>query len=154
MYGDFAEADKAMTQAWSSIRQARSLAAFHRWPRAEVALACGKLITARRLADNIVASTAGWHLVSALTIRARIAIAQSEPRQAEGDLHEAIGITATTQAYLAVIRSRLELGERSAAAHHGRTRGPLLCAGRYSRAISTIDSIATHVASTRPVFNR
>ena len=53
----------------------------------------------------------------------------------------------------AVIRSRLELGERSAAAHHARTRGPLLYAGRYSRAISTIDSIATHVASTIPAFN-
>jgi hypothetical protein len=54
----------------------------------------------------------------------------------------------------AVIRSRLERGERSAAAHHARTRGPLLYAGRYSRAISTIDSIATHVASMRPAFNR
>jgi hypothetical protein len=54
----------------------------------------------------------------------------------------------------AVIRSRLELGERSAAAHHGRIRGPLLYAGWYSRVISIIDSIATHVASTRPVFNR
>ena len=54
----------------------------------------------------------------------------------------------------AVIRSRLELCERSAAAHHARTRGPLLYAGWYSRVISTIDSIATHVASARPAFNR
>ena len=78
-----------------------------------------------------------------------------DPAVAERFRYDHLLLTGPERVWVtAVIRSRLELGERSAAAHHGRTRGPLLYAGWYSRALSTIDSIATHVASTRPAFNR
>ena len=78
-----------------------------------------------------------------------------DPAVAERFRYDHLLLTGPERVWVtAVIRSRLELGERSAAAHHARTRGSLLYAGWYSRAISTIHSIATHVASTRPVFNR
>ena len=41
----------------------------------------------------------GWHLVSALTTRARVAIAQGEPEQAERDAHDAFSHVADLKAY-------------------------------------------------------
>ena len=65
---------------------------------AQVALAGGDLSAARRWADEAVATTTGWHHMLALTTRARVAITQGEPEQAERDVHEALfcaaGITA------------------------------------------------------------
>ena len=57
---------------------------------AQAALARGDLIAARRWADDAVAATTGWHLSQALTTRARVAIAQGEPEQAERDAHDAL----------------------------------------------------------------
>jgi DNA-binding CsgD family transcriptional regulator len=69
---------------------------------AQAALAGGDLIVARRWADHAVTTTAGLHLVVALTTRARVAIAQGEPEQAERDAHDALAIAASLQAYLGI----------------------------------------------------
>ena len=59
---------------------------------AQVALAGGDLLAARRWADEAVATTTGWHHMLALTTRARVAITQSEPEQAERDIHDALAV--------------------------------------------------------------
>ena len=69
---------------------------------AQAALARGDLIAARRWADDAVAATTGWHRSLALTTRARVAIAQGEPEQAERDAHEALAIAASIGAYAGV----------------------------------------------------
>ena len=67
---------------------------------AQAALARGDLTAARRWADDAVAAATGWHLSLALATRARVAIAQGEPGQAERHAHEALAIAASTGAYL------------------------------------------------------
>jgi predicted ATPase/class 3 adenylate cyclase/DNA-binding CsgD family transcriptional regulator len=69
---------------------------------AEVDLARGDLIAARRWADDAVAVTAGWYLMYALTVRARVAIAQNEPEQAYRDTYDALTHGANVKAYLGV----------------------------------------------------
>ena len=61
-------------------------------PLAEVALARGDLPTARRYADETVALTAGVGQAIALVARARVAIAQDEPEQAERDAQDALAV--------------------------------------------------------------
>jgi DNA-binding CsgD family transcriptional regulator len=67
---------------------------------AEAALADEDLAAARRWADEAVSTTTGWWLMQALTARARVAIAQGEPEQAERDAHEALACAAGIKAYL------------------------------------------------------
>jgi predicted ATPase/class 3 adenylate cyclase/DNA-binding CsgD family transcriptional regulator len=67
---------------------------------AQAALAGGDLLGARRWADDAVARTTGWHLIWALTTRARVATAQGEPDQAEHDAHDALGYAAEVRAFL------------------------------------------------------
>jgi hypothetical protein len=67
---------------------------------AEVALAGGDLVAARNLADDAVSTTTGASLSDALTVRARVAIAQGEPDQAERDAHDALARAAEVEAYL------------------------------------------------------
>jgi predicted ATPase/class 3 adenylate cyclase/DNA-binding CsgD family transcriptional regulator len=64
------------------------------------ALAGGDLIAARRGADDAVTMATGFHLSQALTTRARVAIAQGEPEQAERDAHDALACAADVRAYL------------------------------------------------------
>jgi predicted ATPase/DNA-binding CsgD family transcriptional regulator len=65
---------------------------------AEAALADRDLATARRWADEAVSTSAGLLLVGSLTTRARAAIAQGEPEQAERDAREALARAADIQA--------------------------------------------------------
>ena len=65
-------------------------AALQRNWNAEAALADRDLAAARRWADEAVSTTTGGWLMSALTTRARVAIAQGEPEQAERDAHDAL----------------------------------------------------------------
>ena len=44
----------------------------------------------------------GWHLAVALTTRARVAIAQGEPEQADRDAHDALACAADVEAHLGV----------------------------------------------------
>ena len=69
---------------------------------AQAALAGGDLIAARRWADDAVSTTTGWYLSLALTTRARVAIAQGEPEQAERDAHDALARAAEVEAYLGI----------------------------------------------------
>jgi hypothetical protein len=57
-------------------------AAWGRLCKAQAALAGGDLVAARRWADDAVSATTGAFLSEALTTRARVAIAQGEPGQA------------------------------------------------------------------------
>ncbi|WP_240631675.1 LuxR family transcriptional regulator [Mycobacterium colombiense] len=68
----------------------RPLAATTTKPSAQVALARGDLASARRFAEDDVASAVGWFMVEALTTRARVALAEDEPGQAERDVHDAL----------------------------------------------------------------
>ena len=79
-----------------------AMAGVHRANSAQTALACGDLLAARRWADDAVATTTGWWLMYALTARARVAIAQGEPEQAERDAHDALARAADIQAYLEI----------------------------------------------------
>jgi predicted ATPase/class 3 adenylate cyclase/DNA-binding CsgD family transcriptional regulator len=69
---------------------------------AAAALASGDLIAARRLADEAVTTTAGWHLTRALTTSVRVSIAHGEPERAEHDAHDALALAASIQAHLEV----------------------------------------------------
>jgi DNA-binding CsgD family transcriptional regulator len=71
-------------------------------PLAEAALAGDDPAAARRWADDTVAVVPGCYQTSALTTRARVAIAQGEPEQAERDAHDALAIAASMQAYLGI----------------------------------------------------
>jgi predicted ATPase/class 3 adenylate cyclase/DNA-binding CsgD family transcriptional regulator len=66
---------------------------------AEVALAGGDLVAARRWADA-VSTTTGAFWSDPLTTRARVAIAQGAPDQAERDAHDALARAAQDEAYL------------------------------------------------------
>lgn len=100
--GDVAAAAKASEAAQQRLSVHGELAGANTNPMAEVALALGDLVTAGRWADQEVAASAGWHLARALTTRARISIAKSEPDQAERDAHKALACAAEYAAHLAV----------------------------------------------------
>ncbi|MGC2565033.1 MAG: LuxR C-terminal-related transcriptional regulator, partial [Mycobacterium sp.] len=74
------------------------VAAVQRTWNAEGALADGDLAAARHWADEAVSTTTGFYLLRALTTRARVAIAQGEPEQAERDAHDALARAADIQA--------------------------------------------------------
>ena len=97
--GEAAAADDAIVAGWQHISVQPAVAAIFTAYVAQAALARGDLTEARRLADDAVAATRGWHLAVALTTRARVAIAQGEPDQADRDAHDVLAITASTQAY-------------------------------------------------------
>jgi DNA-binding CsgD family transcriptional regulator len=69
---------------------------------AEAALAGEDLIAARRWTDDAVVTATGVWLMWALTTRARVAIAQGEPEQAERDVHDALALGAESNAYLLI----------------------------------------------------
>jgi predicted ATPase/class 3 adenylate cyclase/DNA-binding CsgD family transcriptional regulator len=98
--GDAAAAREACDAAWRHTYPLKELLTRSTVPMAETAMCCGDLLTARRWADDTVAAVPGWHQVAALTARARVAIAQGEPDQAERDAHEAIAVADRTGGYL------------------------------------------------------
>jgi predicted ATPase/class 3 adenylate cyclase/DNA-binding CsgD family transcriptional regulator len=89
--GDVETALNATAAAWESGSVLPGYAPHQRPIIAQAALASGDLLTARRWADDAVATATGWALrLPALTTRARVAIAQGEPEQAERDAHDAL----------------------------------------------------------------
>jgi DNA-binding CsgD family transcriptional regulator len=89
--GDVETALDATAAAWEHGSFAPGFAAHLRPVVAHATLAGGDLIAARRWADDAVATAPGWAVLGwALTTRARVAIAQGEPEQAERDAHEAL----------------------------------------------------------------
>ena len=97
--GDFAAAHEAREAALQyPIVVGGGTAAAQRIWNAEAALADRDLAAARRWADEAVSTTTGFYLLRALTTRARVAIAQGEPEQAERDAHDALARAADMQA--------------------------------------------------------
>jgi len=97
--GDVAAALDA-TAASPHLSVLPQTAAILRFWKTQAALAGGDLIAARRAADYDVTTATGFHLSQALTTRARVAIAQGEPEQAERDAHDALACAADVRAYL------------------------------------------------------
>jgi DNA-binding CsgD family transcriptional regulator len=89
--GDVGAALDATAATWEHGSVLPGYAAHLRPVIAQAALAGGDLIAARSWADDAVAAAPGWSvLILALTARARVAIAQGEPEQAERDAHDAL----------------------------------------------------------------
>jgi len=99
--GDVAAADDAIAAGWPHLSIQPKQAAIWIVYAAQAALARGDLTAARRLADETVAATSGFHLSLALTTRAGVAIAQGEPEQAGRDAHDALATAASTGTYAA-----------------------------------------------------
>ena len=89
--GDDAGAQEAREAASKHISVAGEMGAMWRYWGAEAALAGGDLAAARGWADEAVSATKGFYLSWALTGRARVLMAQGEPKQAETDAHDALG---------------------------------------------------------------
>jgi predicted ATPase/class 3 adenylate cyclase/DNA-binding CsgD family transcriptional regulator len=98
--GDVDAAQDASETAWQYMQAAPGLAACWRAINAQAALAGGDLVTARRWTDDAVQTTTGWHLMLAFTTRARVAIAQGDPEQADRDAHDALACAAGNEAHL------------------------------------------------------
>jgi predicted ATPase/class 3 adenylate cyclase/DNA-binding CsgD family transcriptional regulator len=97
--GDFAAAHEAREAALQyPMVVSGGVAAAQRTWNAEAALADRDLAAARHWADEAVSTTPGYYLLRALTTRARVAIAQGEPEQAERDAHDALARAADMQA--------------------------------------------------------
>jgi predicted ATPase/class 3 adenylate cyclase/DNA-binding CsgD family transcriptional regulator len=100
--GDAAAAAGASEAARPHMSVAPATAAQPLAPYAQAALAGGDLIAARRWADEAVTMATGWHLVAALTTRARVTIAQGEPDRAERDAHDALAYAAELKTHLGI----------------------------------------------------
>jgi predicted ATPase/class 3 adenylate cyclase/DNA-binding CsgD family transcriptional regulator len=100
--GDLEMAQAASETAWQHMSGLSAMAAVLRAYGLQTALVGGDLIAARREADDAATTTTGWWLMLALTTRARVAIAQGDPEQAERDAHDALAIAASLQAYLGI----------------------------------------------------
>src|SRR5829696_5854602 len=92
--GDIALAADAADAAWSHVSGYREIASLDRAFFAAAAFARGDLTAARHWADDAIAATTGWYRAAALTTRARIAIAEGEPKQALRDAHDALACSA------------------------------------------------------------
>jgi predicted ATPase/class 3 adenylate cyclase/DNA-binding CsgD family transcriptional regulator len=97
--GDVAAADDAIAAGLPQLSLQPVQAAIWIAYAAQSALAGGELTAARRLADEAVAATNGFHLALALTTRAGIAIAQGEPEQAGRDAHDALATAVSAGTY-------------------------------------------------------
>jgi predicted ATPase/class 3 adenylate cyclase/DNA-binding CsgD family transcriptional regulator len=100
--GDGAQAQEACEAARNHVNVIGEMGAMWRYWGAEAALAGGDLAAARRWADDAVSATKGIYLAWALTGRARVLVAQGEPKQAETDAHDALTQAAEIGAPLGV----------------------------------------------------
>lgn len=101
--GDIDTAQEASETAWQHMSVQPQLAAAQRaFNQTEVALAQGDVATAGRLADEAVAAGVGWHLATALTARARVAMAANRREDAERDAYDALVCAADVGAYVAL----------------------------------------------------
>jgi predicted ATPase/class 3 adenylate cyclase/DNA-binding CsgD family transcriptional regulator len=98
--GDIEAAEAACDAAWRNASPERRRNILNLVPRNESALATGDLVNARRIADEMVSVANGCHLALALTIRARIAMAQGDETRADQDLYDALAVSAGIKAFL------------------------------------------------------
>ena len=78
------------------------MAALSRAFNAQAALAGGDLLAARRAADAAITTATGWYSMWALITRARVALAQDEPDQAERDAYDALACATEFGAQLGI----------------------------------------------------
>ncbi|MDT5387259.1 MAG: hypothetical protein QOE04_900 [Mycobacterium sp.] len=97
--GDAAAADDAIAAGLPYLGIQPKQAAIWIAYAAQAALARGDLTAGRRLADEAVAATSGFHLALALATRADVAIAQGEPEQAGRDAHDALAAAVRSGTY-------------------------------------------------------
>jgi len=97
--GDVPLATRAADAAWQGIAAQPGTAALNSAYFAQAALAGGDVAEARRWADDAVALTTGFYRSIALTTRARVAVAQGDPNQAERDAHDALECSVSVEAY-------------------------------------------------------
>ena len=99
--GDVSAARAAGELVWQCLSAAQpQVATVQRaFNTVEVALADGDLVLARRLVDDAVSVGTGWHLVVALSARARVAIAEGNRDEAQCDAHDALACAAGCGAY-------------------------------------------------------
>ncbi len=114
--GDAATAQDATEAAWPRESAPPQTAASVCIYKAQAALAGGDLVAAGRWVDDAVSTTSGAFLSDALTTRARVAIAQGAPDQAERDAHDALARAAEVEAYLFIPDSLECLGTLAGAA--------------------------------------
>jgi predicted ATPase/class 3 adenylate cyclase/DNA-binding CsgD family transcriptional regulator len=98
--GDATTARHATEAAWPLLSALARVTVLQRVLCAEAALAGGDLVAARRWADDAVSTTLGAFWSDPLTARARVAIAEGKPDQAEPDAHAALARAAEDMAYL------------------------------------------------------
>jgi predicted ATPase/class 3 adenylate cyclase/DNA-binding CsgD family transcriptional regulator len=99
--GDVAAAENALTQAYRRIPDVGFLMTNMLW-RAETELAAGDVVAARPSADQAVSATTGFFRLKALTVRARVAVAEGDAEAAERDLHDALACGVDVKAQLGV----------------------------------------------------
>jgi DNA-binding CsgD family transcriptional regulator len=100
--GDGAAVHEARQAGCQHTSAVGSMVAMQRIWNTESALADGDLAVARGWADEAISTTAGWYLMWALTMRARVAIAAGEPGQVERDAREALALAAQIKAHLGI----------------------------------------------------
>ena len=98
--GDIEAAVAACDAAWRNASPERRRNILNVVPRNECALATGDLDNARRIADEMVSVANGCHLALALTVRARVAMAQGDETCADQDLYDALAVVAHMKAFL------------------------------------------------------
>jgi predicted ATPase/DNA-binding CsgD family transcriptional regulator len=99
--GELVAAQEASDTAWQHMSLQPQLNTAQRaFNMAEVALAQGDLTTARRMADEAVSAGEKFQLATALTVRARIAMATGTRDDAERDLYDALAVVADISGYL------------------------------------------------------
>jgi DNA-binding CsgD family transcriptional regulator len=99
--GDIAAANRTHAHAYSRLPIVGFTSNNMRF-RAEIYLATGDLVAARRWADDAVSATAGFHRMWALTTRARVVLADGDPEAAEHDAHAALSLAADTRVQMGV----------------------------------------------------
>jgi predicted ATPase/class 3 adenylate cyclase/DNA-binding NarL/FixJ family response regulator len=97
--GDAGRAQDAIAAGWRRTQSRKPVAIASNYA-ADAALARGDRAEARHWADEAVSAAGGYHLSRALTIRARVGIAEGALEQAERDAHDALACAANVKAYL------------------------------------------------------
>jgi DNA-binding CsgD family transcriptional regulator len=96
--GDVAGAEDAIAAGWRRTESREPVAITCAYA-ADAVLVRGDLAEARRWADEAVSAATGFHLLNALTTRARVAIAESALEDAKRDAHDALACAAEVEVY-------------------------------------------------------
>jgi DNA-binding CsgD family transcriptional regulator len=100
--GDVALAAEAAAAGWPLIGQLEGTASINSVFIAALEFARGNLASARRMTNGAIAVVSGCTLGVTLATRARIAIAEHQPEEAENDAHDALSACADVGAVVGV----------------------------------------------------